>query len=161
MKRSMNVLALTLALALALAPAAQAASWVISTVQRTWLAHDNTSGGGLNEVVNNGYLKIYTGSSPGPNNSPTGTLLVTLTLPAKASNSVANGVLTFGSIAQQNAVADGAAGYFRIFRSDGSTCVGDGDVGASGASINLNTTSIVSGGPVSITSLTIAVPAGT
>jgi hypothetical protein len=33
-------------------------------------------------------------------------------------------------------------------------------VGTSGATINLNTTSIVAGGPISVTSFTVTVPAG-
>jgi hypothetical protein len=45
-------------------------------------------------------------------------------------------------------------------KADGTTVVCDGDVSTSGASLNLNTTAIVSGGPVNITSFSITAPAG-
>jgi len=131
------------------------ASFVLATGERTSLATQ------LNTDIGGGYLKIYTGTSPGPNNTATGTLLVTLNLPAAGSNSVSNGVITLGSITQQNAVGSGTAGYGRFLKSDGSTAIADADVATSGASINLVNTSINSGQPVSITSATITVPAGT
>ena len=46
-----------------------------------------------------------------------------------------------------------AAAWFRLATSAGVT-ICDGDVGTSGATLNLNTTSIVTGGPISITSFT-------
>jgi len=115
----------------------------------------------INSDANNGLMRIYTGSSPGPGNNATGTLLANLTLPAAANNSVANGVLTFGAIAQVNANATGTAGYFRLFKTDGNTAIADGDVGTANATLNLNTTSIVANGPVAITAFSITVPAGT
>jgi len=125
------------------------ASFVLPNAERSSLATK------LNDDVDTGYLKIYSGTYD------TGTLLVSLPLPAKASNSVVDGVLTFGSITQQNATATGTAAYFKLFKTDGTTEVAHGDVSTSGATINLNTTSIVSGGPVAITSAAITVPAGT
>lgn len=114
----------------------------------------------MNDDLDGGKLQIYSGASPGPNQAATGVKLAELTLPGKASNSVANGVLTFGAIASQNALADGTAGYFRMTKADGTTVVCDGDVSTSGASLNLNTTAIVSGGPVNVTSFSITAPAG-
>lgn len=131
------------------------ASFVIATATQNALANK------INDDLDDGYIRIYTGTSPGPNEAATGTLLATLTLPDKASNNVSNGVLTFGSIGQVNAGATGTAGYFRLVKSDGTTVYADGDVGTSGATLNLNTTSIVSGGPVAITAFSITVPAGT
>jgi hypothetical protein len=148
MKKVIRSLILTIVVALVLSQAALAASLVLPTVERTSLAT------ALNTDVSSGKLKIYSGAYD------TGTLLVSLTLPASGSNSVANGVLTFGAITQQNATQDGTAAYFKIFKSDDATEVCHGDVGTSGATINLNTTSIVSGGPVSITSASLTVPAG-
>jgi len=130
------------------------ASCVLATVERTSLAN------ALNTDIGGGSLKIYTGSSPGPNTGATGTLLVTLTLPAAGGNSVSNGVITLGAITNQNAVAGGTAGYARVLTSGGAT-VCDLDVGTSGASVNLINLSIANGQPVSITSATFTVPAGT
>jgi hypothetical protein len=125
------------------------ASFVLPTSERTSLANK------LNDDLDAGHLKIYSGAYD------SGTVLADLTLPAKANNTVANGVLTFGAITQVNASASGTAAYFKLFKADGTTEVAHGDVGTSGATINLNTTAIVSGGPVSITSAAITVPAGT
>jgi hypothetical protein len=64
-------------------------------------------------------------------------------------------VLTLNAIASGTAASTGTATWFRIVQTDGSTHVLDGTVGTSGADLNLNTTSIVSGATVSITSFTI------
>lgn len=106
-----------------------------------------------------GTIKIYTGSQPaGPGTAPTGTLLATFTLSDPAFGSASTGVATLGSVSSVSAVATGTAGWFRAADSDG-TAVFDGTVGTSGAQLNLNTTSIVSGGTVSITSGTVTAPA--
>ncbi len=105
-----------------------------------------------------GTIKIYTGSMPAaPQDTATGTLLVTLTFPKPSFGSAATGVITANSIPQQNAVATNTAGWARIADCDGNAIM-DVDVGTSGATINLNTTSIVTGGPVAITSATITMP---
>ena len=149
-----KILVLTLALALAFSATAQAASFVLATATRTALASDSAGGGGLNELLDDGHLKIYSGTYD------TGGLLVDLVLPDKSLNTPAAGVLTFGTIAQVNATDTNTAAYFKLLKSDGTTEVAHGDVSTSGATLNLNTTSIVTGGPVSITSFTITVPPG-
>jgi hypothetical protein len=53
-----------------------------------------------------------------------------------------------------NALATGTAGYWRVYKSDGTTCVIQGSVGTSGADLNLNTLSLVTGGPVQVNSWT-------
>jgi hypothetical protein len=119
----------------------------------------------INNDSSNGFLQIYTGAGPGPGNAPTGTLLANLTLPPAANNTVANGVITFGAISQVNANNTGTANYFMLFKSAGpgnaANCIAQGDVSTSGATLNLNTTSIVANGPVAITAFSITVPAGT
>jgi hypothetical protein len=65
-------------------------------------------------------------------------------------------VLTLNAIAQDpSANASGTATWFRIVQSGGSNFVLDGDVGTSGSDLNLTTTTIVSGQPVSVTSFVI------
>ena len=128
------------------------ASFVIKVGER------HTLGAALATDINSGHLRIYTGTDPGVENAVTGTLLVDWTL--NASNTDTNGVITLGAVTNVNASATGTAGYFRITKSDGTTAVADGDVGTSGNSLTLNTTSIVSGGPCSLSG-TITVPAGT
>ena len=125
------------------------ASLVLSTAERTALATQ------LATDLSAGHLKIYSGAFD------SGTLLADLTLPAMSGANVSNGVLTFPAITQVNASQTGTAAYFKLQKADGATEVCHGDVGTSGATINLNTLSIVINGPVSITSANITVPAGT
>lgn len=132
-----------------------AASFVIATTERTALATT------LNTDIGSGYLKVYTGTSPGPNSGATGTLLTTFDLPSAASNTVSSGVITLAAISNSTAVGQGTAGYFRILKSDNSTVVADGDVNTAGATFNLNSLSITTSQTVSITAASITVPAGT
>jgi hypothetical protein len=66
------------------------------------------------------------------------------------------GVLTANAIADDSSANNsGTASHYRLFRSDGTTAVIDGDVSTSGADLNLDNTSITTGQVVSITSFTI------
>jgi hypothetical protein len=105
-------------------------------------------------VGNAGLLRIYDGSRPATGGTAT-TLLAELTCGTPFAASAASGVLTLGAITQDaSANATGTATWFRIVTSGG-THVIDGNVGTSGSDLNLNTTSIVSGATVSVTSFTI------
>lgn len=112
-----------------------------------------------------GTLKIYTGVIPtAPANAVgsagTNTLLGTLTFSDSciAGGSIAAGLLTMGPITQ-DASADnsGTATWARILDSAGNT-VGDIDVSNTGGGgvLQLNTVSIVAGGPIIVTAFTIA-----
>ena len=101
-------------------------------------------------------LRIYDGSQPaGPGTAvTTQVLLAELTCNATFAPAASSGVLTLNSITQDSSAdATGTASWFRIVTS-GNTAVIDGSVSTSGADMNLNSTSIVSGGTVSITSAT-------
>lgn len=99
-------------------------------------------------------LRIYDGARPASGGAAT-TLLAELTCGTPFAAGAASGVLTLGSITQDSSAnATGTATWFRIVTSGG-TFVLDGNVGTSGSDLNLTTTSIVSGQPVSITSITI------
>lgn len=97
-----------------------------------------------------GKLRIYNGSRPATGGAAT-TLLAELTLGATLAPAASGGVLTFNAIASASAAATGTATWARIVTSGG-TFVGDYSVGTSGAEINLNTTAIVAGATVSVTS---------
>lgn len=97
-------------------------------------------------------LKIYDGTRPATGGTAT-TLLATLTCNATFAPASSGGVLTLNSIASANAVATSTATWARLATSGG-TFVLDCSVGTSGADINLNTTSIVSGASVAVTSAT-------
>lgn len=100
-------------------------------------------------------LRIYSGSRPATAGTAT-TLLAELTCNATFAAAASGGVLTLNAITQDSSAnATGTATWFRIVKSDGTTFVLDGDVGTSGSDLNLNTTSIVSGGPVAVTSFVL------
>lgn len=100
-------------------------------------------------------LRIYDGTQPATGGTAT-TLLAELTCNATFAPSASGGVLTLNAITQDSSAnATGTATWFRIVQSGGSTHVLDGTVGTSGADLNLNSTSIVSTGTVSVSSFTI------
>lgn len=101
-----------------------------------------------------GFLRIYDGSRPATGGTAT-TLLAELTCNATFAPSASGGILTLNAITQDSSAnATGTATWFRIVTSGG-TFVCDGNVSTSGSDLNLNTTSIVSGAAVSVTSFTI------
>lgn len=104
---------------------------------------------------NGAKLRIYSGSRPATGGTAT-TLLAELTCGTPFASASASGVLTLSTITNDaSADATGTATWFRIVKSDGTTHVMDGNVGTSGSDLNLNTTSIVAGGPVAVSSFTI------
>ncbi len=105
-------------------------------------------------------FRVYSGTVP--TNCAAGigaaTLLVDLPCTAAFAAAAASGVLTANAITQTNAVAGGTASFFRIYDSAATTCYVQGLVGTSGSDLNLNTTTIASGGPLQMTGLTITAP---
>ena len=116
----------------------------------------NAEANALAPLMNAGTINIYSGTQPvNANTALSGnTLLATLTFGNPAFGSAAASVITANAITSGTAGATGTATFARILESNGTTVVMDVTVGTSGAGINLNTTSIVSGGLVSITSFT-------
>jgi hypothetical protein len=111
----------------------------------------------LNTTIGaNAILRIYSGNKPAnPATAISGTLLAELTC-GSTFGTVSNGVLTANAITQDSSAnATGTASHFRLWKSDGTTAVLDGDVATNGSDLNLTTTSITSGQPVQVTSLVI------
>ncbi|HVV71270.1 MAG TPA: hypothetical protein VHI52_07205 [Verrucomicrobiae bacterium] len=105
-------------------------------------------------IGTSGLLRIYSGTRPATGGTAT-TLLAELALSSAFAGAASGGVLTANSITQDSSADNtGTASWFRLCKSDGTAEV-DGDVGTSGSDLNLTTTSIVSGQPVSVTSFTI------
>jgi hypothetical protein len=105
-------------------------------------------------------VSIYTGTQPtSANNAPTGTLLAQIDSVYLTAGSSAGQVVLDTSMGpyQATAAAAGTAGWARI--TDGSKTI-DTNVAATGAPMNLSSTSIAAGDLVVINSLTITVPAG-
>lgn len=106
-------------------------------------------------------LNIYSGTPPASVAAALSgnTLLASLACNATFAPAASGGVLTLNSIANDaSADATGTATFFRIYKSDGTTCVMQGSVGTSGADLNLNTVSIVLAGIVSVSSFTLTAP---
>lgn len=100
-------------------------------------------------------LRLYDSTRPSTGGTAT-TLLAELTCNATFAPGASGGVLTLNAITSDtSANATGTATWFRIVKSDGTTHVMDGNVGTSGSDLNLNTTSIVLGAVVAVTSFTI------
>lgn len=112
-------------------------------------------------VGTSGFLKIYDGTQPTNPQTALGAqvLLVTLPLSATFAPASSSGVLTANAITTTNAVASSTAAWYSLQSSGGSRIV-EGSVGTATADIVLNTTTIVSGGPVAITSFTYTAPGG-
>ena len=115
----------------------------------------NARGDAITTAVGNaGKLRIYSGSEPADANTAitSQTLLSEHSLATPFAASTSAGVLSPTLPSQVNASATGTASFYRVYKSDGTTCVLQDTVGTSGAGMNLNTTAIVSGGPVVINS---------
>jgi len=86
-------------------------------------------------LLNNGYLRIYSGTQPA--NADTAlsgnTLLAELRFSATAFAAAVAGQAVANAIATVTATAAGTATFFRTFKSDGATAVMDGSVGTSGS----------------------------
>jgi hypothetical protein len=101
-----------------------------------------------------GFLRIYDGTRPATGGAAT-TLLAELTGNATFAPAASGGVLTLNAITQDSSAnATGTATWFRWVSSGATFCM-DGNVGTSGSDLNLTTTSIVVGQPVSVTSFVI------
>lgn len=115
----------------------------------------------VTEIGASGLLRIYDGTKPaGPATAiTTQVLLAELPLSATA-GTVSGGVLTFSAITNDAAAnAGGTASWYRVTTSAGVGVV-DGTVGTSASDLNLNTTSIVLGGPVQVSALSYTAPGG-
>lgn len=117
--------------------------------------------GGLN-LANSGFIKIYSGTQPATGDTALSgnTLLATLTFASTAFAAASSGSKTANAIGSDtNAANTGTATFFRMFKSDNTTTLGDGSVGTSSADMIITTTSIVAGETVSCSSCVITMPA--
>lgn len=126
------------------------------------VARRNAALGNILANLNTGYLRIYDGSQPTDADTALGsqTLLAELRFSATAFAAASAGSSSANAITSDTAAdATGTATFFRCFASDGTTVVMDGSVGTSASNLILNTTSIVAGALVSISSFTVSMAA--
>lgn len=102
-------------------------------------------------------LKIRTGSPPADcATADSGTVLATLNLPSDWMSAAASGTKSKnGTWEDTSADATGTAGHFRLYKSDGTTCVMQGTVGTSASDLIVLSTSFTSGQPFTISSFTL------
>jgi hypothetical protein len=107
-------------------------------------------------------IEIYDGTQPTDADTAVGaqTLLATLTMAATAFGSVSDdtphAIMTADTITGDSAADDdGTASWARFLTQSGGTVIMDCSVGTSGADINFNTVSFVTGSTVDITGLTM------
>ena len=123
----------------------------IDATIRNNMLDEITAVAGINAVI-----EIYSGTRPATGGAET-TVLATLAGDATAFAAAATGgVLTLNTIVDDSSAdSTGTASWFRIYASNGTTHVLDGDVSTSASDLNLNSVSITILGTVSITSFTI------
>ncbi len=117
----------------------------------------------VDDGAGSGTIQIRSGTQPASaNDAATGTLLATLTWSDPAFGAASAGVATASAITQDSSAdATATASWARILDSDSNT-IFDCDVSATGGggTIELNTTSVVTGESVSITAFTVTMPSG-
>jgi hypothetical protein len=123
----------------------------------------NAEADALARLLDNGYLRLYSGSQPTNADTALGAqvLLAELRFNATSAPAASAGVLTFNAITSDtSADATGTAAFYRALKSDGTSVVMDGSVGTSSADLVLNSTAIQSGAQVDVTSFAVTVSKG-
>jgi hypothetical protein len=132
----------------------------MSNVAELTNARKNTMANALATSLNNGYLRIYSGTKPANADAALSgnTLLAELRFNATAAPSAVNGLLTFNAITgDASNDASGTAAFFRAFQSNGTTVEFQGTVGVGGEFLNLSSLTITAGGTTSVTAFTYQV----
>lgn len=121
----------------------------------------NAQADALARLLDNGYLRLYSGTQPATADTALSgnTLLAELRFSATSAPAASAGVLTFNAIASDtDADATGTATFYRAFKSDGTSVTHDGSVGTAGADLNMPAVAIQQHSQVDVTSLTHTVP---
>jgi hypothetical protein len=103
-----------------------------------------------------GYLFAYTSSAPAKTAAATGTKLISMPT-ANPFGTASGGVLTASAISNQNGLATGTPGYFRICSSsleDGSNVIVQGTAAIGSGEMNFSA-QVSLGGQVSVTSIAL------
>jgi hypothetical protein len=120
----------------------------------------NTACDAMAALANSGKLRIYDGSQPANADAAIGgaNLLAELTMNATAFGASVAGVATANAISgDTSADLTGTAAWFRVWKSNGTSPLWDGTVGAtgSGSDLELATVSIVAAAAVNVTAFTV------
>jgi hypothetical protein len=98
-------------------------------------------------------LKIRTGAQPANcAAADSGTVLATLNLPSDWMAAASGGVKSkSGTWQDASADAAGTAAHFRVYKSDGTTCILQGSVGQGSGDLSLDNTNVAVGQVVTVT----------
>jgi hypothetical protein len=114
-------------------------------------------------LLNNGWLRLYSGSQPSTADEAVTSqvVLAELRFGNPAFGSASDGVAAANAVTgDASANATGTATWFRCCMSDGATPVFDGSVGTSNSNLVLNSVEISEGAPVDVTSFTFTAQKG-
>ena len=102
-------------------------------------------------------LKIRTGAQPADcATADAGTVLVTMNLASDWMGAASSGaVAKAGTWQDASADATGTAAHFRLYKTDGTTCIMQGTVGQGSGDLSLDNTSIVAGQQVTVNTFTL------
>lgn len=112
----------------------------------------------------NGYLRFYDNAEPGVNSALSGNnLLHECRFQTTAAPAAVNGLITFNSLTTATILLSGTVTFARAFKSDGTTVIGQYNVGvaASVACITVPSTTLVAGVSWTAGTFTHAIPGAT
>jgi len=126
---------------------------------RNGTAARNAACDAIAALLNGGTIQVRTGVAPtNVSDAAQGTLLGTLSFSATAFGAASSGVATANSITSDtSADASGTVGHARLL-SSGGTAIMDCTCAQGSGDISFDNGTIVAGGVIAITSLTITVP---
>lgn len=129
---------------------------------RIAIASRNAELDALSVLLDNGWLRIYSGAQPAtPETAVSGTLLAELRFNADAFPAAALGVLTANAMTADTVANNtGTAGYARALKADGTTAVLDTSVTATGGGgpLELDSIELQAGADVAVDSFTLTLP---
>lgn len=101
-------------------------------------------------------LKLRTGAQPADcGTADSGTVIATINLPSDYFNAAATGAMTkLGTWQDASADASGTPAHFRLYKTDGTTCIAQGTVGQGTGDLSLDNTTVVAGQTVTINTFT-------
>lgn len=106
-----------------------------------------------NALFNGGSVEIRSGAAADIDSAPTGTVLVTFTLPNPAFGAAASRIATMNAVTPVTATVANAGGQVHyVVKDSGGSVVGNGSAGTSGTDMILNTLTWGIDDDVSITS---------
>jgi hypothetical protein len=104
-------------------------------------------------------LKIRTGAQPATcATADSGTVLISYTLASDWAAAAASGAKSFNNLPLSGAATGtGTAGHFRLYKSDGTTCIMQGSITATGGGgdMTVDNTSVATSQTVNVTAFTI------